>query len=59
MIDQERLGERVPQRIVQAVLKRAWVVLLVVLGFVGPTLGFSLLQPTVYEASTLMLLEQG
>jgi uncharacterized protein involved in exopolysaccharide biosynthesis len=48
---QERPGEKVPQRIAQAVLKRPWVVLLVVLGFVGPTLGFSLLQPAVYEAS--------
>ena len=55
---QERPGEKVPQRIAQAVLKRPWVVLLVVLGFVGPPLGFYLLQPTVYEASTLMLLEE-
>ncbi len=58
---QERPGEKVPQRIASsatAVLKRPWVVLLVVLGFVGPTLGFYLLQPTVYEASTLMLLEE-
>jgi capsular polysaccharide biosynthesis protein len=54
---QERPGERFPQRIAQAVLKRLWVVLLVV-GFVGPTLGFSLLQPTVYEASALLLLEE-
>jgi uncharacterized protein involved in exopolysaccharide biosynthesis len=35
----------------QAIQKRPWAVLLVVLGFVGPTLGFSLLQPAVYEAS--------
>ena len=54
---QERPGEKVPQRISQAVLKRPWVVLLVVLGFVGPTLGFSLLQPAVYEASARGVLE--
>jgi hypothetical protein len=30
---------------------------LVVLGFVGPTLGFSLSQPTVYEASATAVLE--
>jgi uncharacterized protein involved in exopolysaccharide biosynthesis len=54
---QERPGEKVPQRIAQAVLKRPWVVLLVVLGFVGPTLGFSLLQPAVYEASARGVLE--
>jgi capsular polysaccharide biosynthesis protein len=44
------------QPLVQAVLKRSWVVLLVVLGLVGSTLGLSLLQPTVYEASALLLL---
>ena len=54
---QELPAERVPQRIAQAVLKRPWVVLLVVLGFVGPTLGFSLLQPAVYEASARGMLE--
>ena len=54
---QERPGERIPQRIAQAVLKRPWIVLLVVLGFVGSTLGFSLLQPTVYEASARGVLE--
>jgi uncharacterized protein involved in exopolysaccharide biosynthesis len=54
---QERPGEKVPQRIAQAVLKRPWVVLLVVLGFVGPTLGFSLLQPAVYEASARGMIE--
>ena len=43
----------------QAIQERPWVVLLVVLGFVGPTLGFSLLQTPVYEASTQMLLVPG
>jgi capsular polysaccharide biosynthesis protein len=53
-----RPEERVPQRIAQAVLKRPWVVLLAVLAFVGPTLGFYLSQPTVYEAAALLLLEE-
>ena len=43
--------------IAQAFLKRPGVILLVVLGFVGPTLGFSLSQPTVYEASAKAVLE--
>ncbi len=41
----------------QAIQKRPWAVLLVVLGFVGPTLGFSLLQPAVYEASARGMIE--
>ena len=41
--------------IAQAFLKRPGVILLVVLGFVVPTLGFSLLQPTVYEASAKLV----
>ena len=56
---QERPGENVHQRIAQAVLKRPWVVLLVVLGFVGSTLAFSLLQPAVYEASATWMIEVG
>jgi capsular polysaccharide biosynthesis protein len=43
--------------IAQAFLKRPGVILLVVLGFVGPTLVFTLLQPTVYEASAKAVLE--
>ena len=43
--------------IAQAFLKRPWVILLVVLGFVGPILGFSLSQHTVYEASATAVLE--
>jgi capsular polysaccharide biosynthesis protein len=39
----------------QAFQRRPGVVLLVVLGFVGLTLGFSLLQTTVYEASAILL----
>jgi capsular polysaccharide biosynthesis protein len=46
-----------PRAIAQAVLKRSWVVLLVVLGLVGPTLAFSLFQPSVYEASVPMFVE--
>jgi capsular polysaccharide biosynthesis protein len=42
----------------QAFLKRPGVILLVVLGFVGPTLGFTLLQPTVYETSATLLVGQ-
>ena len=42
----------------QAILRRPWVVLLVVLGFVGPTLVFTLLQPTVHEASAKMVVGQ-
>jgi capsular polysaccharide biosynthesis protein len=49
---------RPEQPLVQAVLKRSWVVLLAVLAFVGPTLGFYLSQPTVYKASALLLLEE-
>ncbi len=41
--------------IAQAFLKRPGVILLVVLGFVGPTLVFTLLQPTVYEASAKLV----
>ena len=41
----------------QAIQKRPWAVLSVVLGFVGPTLGFSLLQPAVYEASARGMIE--
>ena len=44
-----------PYPVEQAVLKRPWVVLLVMLALVGPTLAFSLLQPTVYEASARLL----
>jgi capsular polysaccharide biosynthesis protein len=44
--------------IAQAFLKRPGVILLVVLGFVGPTLGFSLLQPSVYEASAKLMVGQ-
>jgi capsular polysaccharide biosynthesis protein len=43
--------------IAQAILKRPGVILLVVLGFVGPTLVFTLLQPNVYEASTRVGIE--
>ena len=43
--------------IAQAFLKRSWVILLVVLGFVGLILGFSLSQHTVYEASATAVLE--
>jgi uncharacterized protein involved in exopolysaccharide biosynthesis len=38
--------------VAQAILRWPGVILLVVLGFVGPTLVFTLLQPNVYEAST-------
>jgi uncharacterized protein involved in exopolysaccharide biosynthesis len=44
-----------PRDTAQAFLKRPRVILLVVLGFVVPTLGFSLLQPPVYEASAKLL----
>jgi capsular polysaccharide biosynthesis protein len=44
--------------IAQAFLKRPGVILLVVLGFVGPTLGFTLLQPTVYETSATLVVGQ-
>jgi hypothetical protein len=43
--------------IAHAFLRRPGVILLVVLGFVGPTLVFTLLQPTVYEASTRVGIE--
>jgi capsular polysaccharide biosynthesis protein len=46
------------QPLVHAVLRRPWVVLLAVLAFACPTLGFYLSQPTVYEASALLLLEE-
>jgi uncharacterized protein involved in exopolysaccharide biosynthesis len=45
--------------IAQAFLKRPGVILLVVLGFVGPTLVFTLLQPTVYEASAKLMVGGG
>jgi capsular polysaccharide biosynthesis protein len=45
------------QLLVQTVLKRPWVVLLMVLGLVGPTLAFSLFQPPVYEASAMAAVE--
>ena len=44
--------------IAEAFLKRPRVILLVVLGFVGPTLVFTLLQPTVYEASAKLVVDQ-
>jgi capsular polysaccharide biosynthesis protein len=44
--------------ITQAILKRPWVVLLVVLGFVGTTLGFTLWQTPVYEASAKLVVVQ-
>jgi capsular polysaccharide biosynthesis protein len=44
--------------IAQAILKQPWVILLVVLGFVGPTLGFTLSQPPVYEASAKLVVGQ-
>jgi capsular polysaccharide biosynthesis protein len=42
----------------QAILKRLWVVLLVVVVFVGTTLGFTLLQTPVYEASAKLVVGQ-
>ena len=44
--------------IAQAFLKRPGVVLLVVLGFVGPTLGVTLWQTPVYEASAKLVVGQ-
>ena len=44
--------------IAQAFLKRPGVILLVVLGFVGPTLGVTLWQTPVYEASAKLVLDQ-
>jgi capsular polysaccharide biosynthesis protein len=44
--------------IAQAFLKRPGVILLVVLGFVGPTLGVSLWQTPVYEASAKLVVGQ-
>jgi capsular polysaccharide biosynthesis protein len=44
--------------IAEAFLKRPRVILLVVLGFVVPTLGITLLQPTVYEASAKLVVDQ-
>ncbi len=44
--------------IAQAILRRPRAILLVVLGFVGPTLVFTLLQPTVYEASAKLVVGQ-
>jgi succinoglycan biosynthesis transport protein ExoP len=44
--------------IAQAFLKRPGVILLVVLGFVGPTLGVTLWQTPVYEASAKLVVGQ-
>jgi capsular polysaccharide biosynthesis protein len=44
--------------IAQAFLKRPGVILLVVLGFVGPTLGVSLWQTPLYEASAKLVVGQ-
>jgi uncharacterized protein involved in exopolysaccharide biosynthesis len=43
--------------IAQAILWRLRLVLLVVLGFVGPILAFTFSQPPVYEASATAVLE--
>jgi capsular polysaccharide biosynthesis protein len=45
--------------IAQTFLKRPGVILLVVVGLVGPTLGFSLSQPAVYEASAKLVVREG
>ena len=42
----------------QAILRRLWVVLLVVLVFLGATLGVTLWQTPVYEASAKLVLDQ-
>ena len=45
--------------VAQAILRWPGVILLVVLGFVGPTLVFTLLQPSVYEASAKLMVGGG
>jgi capsular polysaccharide biosynthesis protein len=56
IFDSER--QTTPKDVLRVVWKRAWILALTVVVFVGAAVGFGLMQPPVYEASAKMLVGQ-